>query len=236
MYYRRFLLCVMSGLLWLMTAVDTTPPVTAGVPQAPVRPAGTSASKGEKSGFTVQRIPDTVFARMQGKSYKSGCPIPRDSLRYLKVRHYGFDGRVHTGEIVCHRRVADDLLRIFKALYRARYPIERIRLVDDYGADDTRSMTANNTSCFNYRRIAGSKRLSYHAQGRAIDINPLYNPMVSRDGRSVSPPAGRPYADRTRRFDHKIDRNDLCYRLFKKYGFRWGGDWSGRKDYQHFER
>ena len=191
-----------------------------------------------EAAFTSSPIDSVVFARMKGKSYKDDCTIPLSELRYLRVLHYDFEGNVQMGEIVCNKSICNDLLEIFEALYNARYPIERITLIDDYDADDERSMTANNTSCFNFRTIAGTKKLSKHSRGMAIDINPLYNPyVVTRSGRTViSPAAGKPYANRSLTFPHKIDRNDLCYRLFIEHGFRWGGAWRSSKDYQHFEK
>lgn len=186
--------------------------------------------------FSPRPIPDSVFVRMYGCSYPSDCTVPRDSLRYLTVRHYDAAGRLRDGELVCHRAVAADLAAIFRELYRAQYPIEQVRLIDRYGADDECSMSANNTSAFNYRRIAGSRRLSNHSYGRAIDINPLYNPCVSQGGRRVQPASGRPYADRKKPHPYQIRRGDLCYKLFRQHGFRWGGDWRTLKDYQHFEK
>lgn len=189
--------------------------------------------------FTAKPISETVFKRMQGKSYKANCTILRTELRYIRVLHYGFDGKVKSGELVCHQDIADDLIEIFQELYKAHYPIERIQLIDDYNADDEQSMLHNNTSCFNYRRVAGSKTLSYHSQGKAIDINPLYNPCVKRlrnGSTSVSPKTGRAYSNRSKTFKYKIDHNDLVYKLFKKHGFTWGGDWKSLKDYQHFEK
>ncbi len=190
---------------------------------------------GINSRFTSSPIPDAVFRRMVGRSYKSGYGITRNDLRYLHVLHYDAVGEVHEGEIVCHRDVADDLLSIFRALYDARYPIEKIRLVDDYAGDDERSMAANNTSCFNARRVAGRRQLSRHSLGRAVDINPLYNPHVKSNGQ-VSPASAKAYADRHGSFPYKITRDDLCCRLFRQHGFRWGGDWKHSKDYQHFEK
>ena len=175
---------------------------------------------------------------MKGKSYKDNCTIPLSELRYLRVLHYDFDGNVCQGELVCNKLISNDLLEIFEALFNARYPIERMVLIDEYDADDERSMTANNTSCFNFRTVAGTNKLSAHSRGMAIDINPLYNPYVRqvRGKTVVSPSAARPYADRSKAFPHKIDRNDLCYKLFVAHGFRWGGAWRSSKDYQHFEK
>lgn len=195
--------------------------------------------------FAVQTIPDDVFRRMQGKSFAAGCTTPRSELRYLRCLHITADGYTLVGEMVLHRSIADRVLTILRKLYDARYPIERMRLIDDYNADDERSMTANNSSAFNFRFVSGTRKVSKHGRGLAVDINPLYNPCrktvtTTRAGKTttrtvVEPAAGRPYIDRTKRFDYKITRDDLCCRLFREAGFRWGGDWKHTKDYQHFE-
>lgn len=188
--------------------------------------------------FTAMAVPDAVFERMKGKSYPAGARIPRESLRYLEMLYVNPDGQVCAGEMVCSERIADRLLDIFRSLYIMRYPIERMVLIDDYDADDQRSMMANNTSCFNYRNIAGTTRLSNHSYGTAVDINPLYNPWVKKrpDGSlAVDPEAARPYADRSREFPMKLMPDDAVVKLFKAHGFDWGGDWTSIKDYQHFE-
>lgn len=188
--------------------------------------------------FTAEPIPDAVFARINGVSYHENPNITRDMLRYLRVLHYDTAGDIHIGEMICNKLIADDLLAIFAGLYEAQYPIARMVLVDEYAADDNASMAANNTSCFNYRVIAGSSVLSYHAQGLAVDINPQYNPYVTfgADGSaSIEPENGQAYADREMFFPMKITHDDLCYRLFTEHGFVWGGDWDTPKDYQHFE-
>lgn len=189
--------------------------------------------------FASMPISDAVFGRIYGNSYKKDCRVLRSSLRYLHLLHYTEDGRIKLGEMICHKDIADDLTDIFRKLFEAKYPIENMQLIDNYGADDIRSMEYNNTTCFNYRTVAGLKKLSNHSLGKAVDINPLYNPYVKRrkDGTyNVSPEKGRQYADRTKTFKYKIDRNDLAYRLFKQHGFRWGGDYRSLKDYQHFEK
>lgn len=189
--------------------------------------------------FVVEKISDAVFKRMWKKSYKANCTIPRTDLRYVKVLHYTLEGKIQLGELVCNKAISRDLVEIFHALFDAKYPIERIVLIDDYDAQDELSMADNNTSCFNFRLVSGTKKLSSHSRGLAIDINTLYNPYVKRrkDGTlHIEPKAGKPYADRTKTFRYKITRNDLCYKLFKKHGFTWGGDWTRTKDYQHFEK
>ena len=188
--------------------------------------------------FYQQEITDEIFARIEGKSFKANCTTSREDLRYLRVLHYNKDREVLEGELICPKDIADDLLAIFQELYKAAYPIERMVLIDEYDADDEASMRANNTSAFNFRYASGMKRLSSHSTGMAIDINPLYNPLVRyREGQTrVFPTTAAAYMDRTKYFPYKIEKGDLCYRLFKKYGFSWGGDWKSSKDYQHFEK
>ena len=160
-------------------------------------------------------------------------------LDTLTVQHIDANGKTQQGIIICNKMITKDLREIFAELYRAKYPIERICPISEYGNDDERSMRANNTSCYCYRRVEGSQKLSKHAQGLAIDINPLYNPCVKRkkDGTLLIQPAtGKPYADRSKSFKYKITKQDLCYRLFIQHGFRWGGSWRSLKDYQHFEK
>lgn len=189
--------------------------------------------------FRAEEIAECTKQRMRGLSYPSNCTVPWSDLRYLFLPHYDGHGNIRIGEMVCNKAIADDLIQIFRELYRLRYPIERMQLIDNFDADDQASMAANNTSCFNFRLIDGSKRLSRHALGMAVDINPLYNPYVRTiDGRKViTPIEAAPYADRSRRdIPFKITLSDPAYRLFRARGFRWGGSWRTRKDYQHFQK
>ena len=197
-------------------------------------PAALVSARGAATFFTSSPIDSTVFARMSGRSYKDGCPVAVGDLRYLKVLHRDLSGRTLVGEMVVNQSIAEDLLEIFRALYDASYPIERMRLVDDYDADDETSMQANNTSCFNYRNVASTNILSKHAFGMAVDINPLQNPCVR--GARIRPSTATDYVDRSKDFPHKIDRNDFCREVFLSFGFQWGGDWLHTKDYQHFEK
>lgn len=197
------------------------------------------AKKGYDAFFSTQDIPDTIFAIMQGKTFKAECTIPRSDLRYLLCLHRDIKGVARVGEMVVNKTIAADMLEIFKQLYVNNYPIERMRLIDYWDADDERSMTDNNSSSFNFRFISHTTKVSKHGAGLAVDINPLYNPYHKRlaDGTEViEPAAGKPYLDRTKTFDYKINKNDLCYRLFIQHGFEWGGDWTSVKDYQHFEK
>lgn len=190
--------------------------------------------------FQIYPITDALFNRMYGLSYKENCTIPRDSLRYLTLLHHNGKGEILRGELVCHESIAADLIDIFKEMYEIGYPIERMELIDNYDADDETSMQANNTSCFNYRVVAGSKKLSKHAQGKAIDVNPFYNPYVKKrangKGLYVSPQQASAYADRSKEFQYKIDEQDPLYKAFIQHGFIWGGNWKSLKDFQHFEK
>lgn len=194
-----------------------------------------------ESGFYCTALTEDIKARITGSSYpdtQEPLQISYEELSYVHVLHYDFEGQIQEGELICNQAVAQDLVEIFYELYESQYPIEKIRLIDEYSADDEASMADNNTSCFNYRTVPGSTKLSNHSYGFAIDINPLYNPYVrTRDGKElISPDNAVPYADRSADFPHKIDRNDLCYRIFIEHGFTWGGSWNSSKDYQHFEK
>lgn len=194
-------------------------------------------AKGED--FSISEISDSVWHVMQGKTYHNNPHIQRADLRYIRVLHWDYDGKTHQGEMVCNKLIAQDLIDIFRQLYKAHYPIGRMVLPDNYDADDERQMRDNNTSCFCYRVVANSKTLSKHAMGMAVDLNTLYNPYYRRypSGKVViQPTTGKPYCDRTKPFRYKITSDDLACRLFKKHGFKWGGDWKSHKDYQHFEK
>ncbi|HEX5610186.1 MAG TPA: M15 family metallopeptidase [Solirubrobacterales bacterium] len=171
--------------------------------------------------------------RMTGVSWHRGCPVGFNRLRLLRIRHWGFDGRVHRGRLVVKLDAASEMLAVMHRLYSLHFPIRRMRLVDAYGADDHRSMDADNTSAFNCRTVAGTERWSEHAYGRAIDVNPVENPYADADG-YVSPPAGAPYADRSKRAPGLIHRNGPVVAAFAKAGWEWGGSWGWPKDYQHF--
>jgi len=195
----------------------------------------------DTNAFYYTEIPDEIKAKMNGKSYATDIDeskINYDMLRYVVIKYKDFNDETQIGELVCNEAIAEDLVEIFKELYEADYQIESVRLIDEYEADDDMSMEANNTSCFNYRVVDHTTKLSQHAYGRAIDLNPLYNPYVQfRDGSLyVCPTMSVDYAERSNEFPYKIDENDLAYKLFKQHGFTWGGAWNSCKDYQHFEK
>ena len=171
-------------------------------------------------------------ARMTGVSWHPGCPVSLDQLRLLQVSYWGFDGAAREGELVVNGSAAPALSRAFGQLFAARFPIRQMRVVDDFGGDDERSMLADNTSAFNCRQVPGSTVWSQHAYGLAVDINPFENPEVRGD--AVDPPAAAAWADRTRTSPAMISRGDAVWRAFDEIGWPWGGDWRSLKDYQHF--
>ena len=161
--------------------------------------------------FYYESLSDSIKKRITGLSYKEDCTIPYEDLRYVRVLYTNFNGGTSVGEIICNQAIARDLVEIFYELYQAEYRIENIRLIDAYNADDLLSMEDNNTSCFNYRTVEGTTKLSKHAQGLAIDVNPFFNPYITyENGREkVSPAGSEAYADRSKPFAYKIDENDL---------------------------
>lgn len=156
-----------------------------------------------------------------------------DNLVEINVKYYNFNNEISNGTLICNRLIADKLINIFNELFENKYKIEKINLIDDYYFDDILSMEDNNTSCFNYRKIINTDRLSLHSYGLAVDINPLYNPCYLKNG-VILPWNGEKYYNRFNNFEHKIDTNDLCYKLFIKNGFEWGGLWPFQ-DYHHFQ-
>ncbi len=154
-------------------------------------------------------------------------------LRYVTVRHWNYAGQSTMGELVVRADYAQSMVNVFEHLYRTRFPIERMELVDEYAGDDDRSMAANNTSAFNCREVAWKPGTwSNHAFGTAIDINPLVNPYVSAT--RILPPGGEPFADRSVKTLGGIYLDGEVARAFANVGWFWGGVWSSAKDYQHF--
>jgi D-alanyl-D-alanine carboxypeptidase len=185
---------------------------------------------------TPPRFVGTLHAVSSGDlphSWRRGCPVRPAQLRLVRLSYWGFDHRARVGELVVRDRVADGVVRVFRRLYAARFPIRRMRKVDAYGGSDDASMAADNTSAFNCRYRAGiCCTWSQHAYGRALDLNTVENPYVYAGG--FSPANGRPFLDRSLHRRGMIHRHDAVWWAFHAVGWSWGGDWSGEKDYQHF--
>jgi hypothetical protein len=177
------------GLLLLLAAAVVVAGCTAGAPGSPPDSdpgadvvTGGTGDPVVKGWSVTRKFRGTIVggrAYLKGRmrwSWRPGCPVDVGRLRLLKVDYWGFDRRVHRGELVVHRDHARRILAVLEKLFNAHYPIQRMRLVDAYRADDDRSMAANNTSGFNCRKVSGSSHWSEHAYGRAVDLNPLRTP------------------------------------------------------------
>jgi hypothetical protein len=167
-------------------------------------------------------------------SWHPGCPVGPSSLRRLRLSYWRFDGERHVGTLVVNRSAVGALTVVFRRLYKARFPIRRMRPIDAYGGNDERSLAADNTAAFNCRYAVGPgpKRWSAHAYGRAIDVNPVENPYL--EGGRVHPRAGKGYLDRTNVRPGMAVRGGLLVSAFASVGWQWGGRWTGTPDYQHF--
>jgi len=167
-------------------------------------------------------------------SWHAGCPVGPSSLRRLRLGYWGFDGQRHVGTLVVNRGAVGPLTIVFRRLYKARFPIRKMRPVDAYGGNDERSLAADNTAAFNCRYAVGPgpKRWSVHAYGLAIDVDPVENPYLE-SGR-VHPRAGKAYLDRSNVRPGMAVRGGLLVSAFASVGWQWGGRWSGTPDYQHF--
>ena len=172
-------------------------------------------------------------AAMTPASWRPACPVALADLRSVRATHWGFDGRVHEGRLVVNRDVAARVAAVLRRLYALRFPIRRMEPIERYGGSDFRSIEADNSSAFNCRFVDGTRRWSDHAGGRAVDLNPIENPYVARDG-TTSHAASRPYVDRSPARPGVVRVGDAAVRAFAAEGFGWGGRWPGARDYQHF--
>lgn len=193
--------------------------------------------------FVTYEISDEVYDYINEKSYRENEDVLLSDLRYMKLLHYNFEHELQVGELIVAAELESDYIGIFTELFEAEYEIQSLYLPDRYWTGDptdtdTASIDDNNSSCFLYRPVTGGSKLSMHSYGRAIDINPQQNPYVSyRTGEPVwEHENANDYIDRTTGLPHVITEEDVCYRIFTKYGFEWGGSWENIKDYQHFEK
>ncbi len=190
---------------------------------------------------SISKITPDIKKRMiKGNSWRKGCPVALADLRYIQVDHLDFTDNISTGEIIVHKDVAKEVVDIFEALYNMNYAINQMHLVSDFNGDDWKSIEADNTSAFNCRPTTGNKKKwSKHSYGKAIDINPIANPYISKSGK-ISHKSSLKYRKRVHKdLSNLKDRalllaNDPATKAFKSHGWKWGGDWHTIKDYQHF--
>ena len=207
---------------------------------APQLPPGLAAQRAhwegvdEMDGFRSITLDERFGDRVSQRVPLDPAVIGHHQLRCLKVLHKDFQGRDRAGELIVHASLADEVLDIFRDLYQLGYPIEKLRLVDEYDFSDERSMADNNSSGFNFRQILGGTELSNHAFGIAIDLNPVVNPYDAAE--YVLPVGGLLYLDRDQPHKGIIRHGDDVYQIFISRGWEWGGDWTHVKDYHHFEK
>jgi len=154
----------------------------------------------------------------------------KKQLTIIDVLYFGFDEKIHKGQLVISRLLSGEVKEIFDRILAARFPIEKVIPIVKYGWDDNKSMQDNNTSAFNYRVIAGTGELSNHSYGTAIDINPKLNPFIK--GKTILPKNG----SYNKSEKGTLTPESVVVKLLKKKGWTWGGSWRSRKDYQHFEK
>ena len=186
--------------------------------------------------FEKEDIPQEIQEEMMGVTISENSVMKFDDLAYLTLTYVGYDGKDHIGNMIVDKKLAGEVISIFKELYEVKFPIEIIEPAYKYNGDDELSMESNNTSAFNDRPVTGGTGLSYHQLGRAIDINPYVNPYVKTSAGIVLPASAQAYTERDIEEKGMIKADGDCVRIFKKYGWTWGGDWSSLKDYQHFEK
>lgn len=214
------------------TPASTSPPTTHPPSAQPSRPLPAQFHA------TVSPLPAGLAAQMRGNTWHHGCPIPLRELRLLTLRYWGFDGQAHQGPMVVNQAVASQVVWVFRRLFQARFPIQRMHLAVQYLPDhDDPYDTRNYTDGFNCRPVVTARGplagWSQHAYGLAIDINPIQNPYVTSDG-YVRNLHARPFRDRSLRLPGMIHPGDVVARAFAAIGWKWGGGWNGNKDYMHF--
>lgn len=176
-----------------------------------------------------------TLERVKEFSWKKHCPVKLSELMFLKISYFGFDDKPHIGELIVHRKAAPEIILIFKELFESKFPIESLEPMYMHLGSDNQSMIANNTVAFNCRQVTNYKKaFSLHSYGIAIDINPFINPYYKKG--KVIPPSARVNLDRKKSQKGLIAKNTIAYDVFKRYGWKWGGDWKSLKDYQHFEK
>lgn len=178
--------------------------------------------------------PVIVDSNMTHAEALTGSTAPQniiDQQELISVQYYGSDGHIHQGQLVVHQDIVPHVQRIFDVILKERFPIGRVVPIAAYDWDDDRSMAANNSSGFNYRYISRTRELSKHATGLAIDINPVWNPVVYKSNKQIVPQGAKYDVSQP----GTIYPGHPVYEAFIKEGFIWGGDFKKYADHHHFE-
>jgi hypothetical protein len=180
-------------------------------------------------GFTSGPVPAAVLAR---STWSDECPVGVDQLAYLTMSHHGFDGELHTGEMIVNAATAEEVVGVFEALFAAGFPLEQMRVITAEEVEAHPTGDWNDTTSFVCRPAVGSESWSQHAYGLAIDINPFHNPYLKGD--LVLPELASAYLDREALRPGMIVEGDVAVTAFRAIGWSWGGDWRSLKDWMHF--
>jgi hypothetical protein len=175
-------------------------------------------------------IIDSDFSLEEALSGISIPPSVKKELELVTVKYYGFDDKLHQGPLIVNKEIVGDIKEIFEIIEEIKFPVEKVIPMSEYNWSDEKSMDDNNTCSFNYRFISGTRIISMHANGLAIDINPRQNPYI-KNGNCI--PAGTAYKKDVR---GTIEPDSEIVKAFKERGWTWGGDWKSLKDYQHFQK
>lgn len=229
------------------TPVPTPAPVpvpeASPAPMPPPAPAPTAVPAEEQASQIAEeaaaeaQIREVTAAQwgeiVEVGAWRPGCPVGRGELRRVEVNHWDFDGEVRRGVLVVHADVAESVARIFTRLFDAEFPIRRMEPIEVYGGDDLASEQADNTSAFNCRsseQANAPAALSPHANGRAIDVNPLENPW-----RNPRCDCWEPSDEHAERVEGKgmILEGGVVWRAFTEEGWIWQN--IDVADYMHFD-
>lgn len=188
--------------------------------------------------MSVMPITESLKEEMLSKNvWQSHCPVPINRLSIVEVQYLDFSDNIQIGSIVVFDVLAEYVVKIFHELLMIKFPIAKMKLINEYDGDDHKSMSDNNASAFNCRYIENTNRFSMHSYGMAIDVNPVQNPILSKDKSGViniSPDQGKAYADRSILKKGMVTQEVV--NIFKKYHFSiWGGEWDEPKDWHHFQ-
>lgn len=157
--------------------------------------------------------------------FKKGKGLIDKDIVKIEVSFINFEGTEDKGILEVHKDVKDEVIKIFNEIKEIGFPIFKMETVDKYDFDDEKSVVANNSSAYNFRFVSGTTKLSDHAIGLAIDINPKQNPWVHPSALNKFP-----YVPGEK---GTIEKGDEIVSIFEKYGWSWGGNWRN-PDYQHF--
>lgn len=158
--------------------------------------------------------------------------VKRQSLVNVEFVDYGGDTKF--GQIVVDRDLEKDVKEFFQFCLTINYPFAKMIPIQQqpYFSDDEASMLDNNSSGFNFRYIANTKRLSPHAFGFAIDLNPFDNP-VQIHGKTITPKGAVRDESNFKVFtsDHPV------VKWLKERGWDWLGEREKpNQDYHHFQK